>query len=400
MTRVEVIQKALEGRINWVQAATIMGVTARHLYRLRLRYQELGLPGLRDGRSGRRMPRKLAPEVVDEVCRLRRESYPDFSVRHFHQFATERHGLRLSYTLLKLILQSRGLAPKAPGRGQYRRRRDRRPMRGMLIHLDASMHAWIAGVPMQDLMVALDDADGRILYARFFEQEGTISSLAALKHVLVRYGRFCELYTDRGSHFCRTSEGRDEPDEVQQGQVARVLKVLGIGHILARSPEARGRSERAFGTIQGRLPQELRLAGITAYEAANKYLDEVFVPDFNRRFTVEPTEPESAFVRLMGVDLRLLLSVQYDRIVRSDSTVLFYSMPLQIPKTRERRHYVRCPVLVHEFLDGNLGISYQGRLIARFTRNGVPFPSTSLRQAAESSSVPSKPDRTSMAATE
>ena len=225
---------------------------------------------------------------------------------------------------------------------------------------------------MQDLMVALDDADGRILYARFFEQEGTISSLAALKHVLVRYGRFCELYTDRGSHFCRTSEGHNAPDEVQQGQVARVLKVLGIDHILARSPEARGRSERAFGTIQGRLPQELRLAGITAYEAANKYLDEVFVPDFNRRFTVEPTEPESAFVRLMGVDLRLLLSVQYDRIVRSDSTVLFYSMHLQIPKTRERRHYVRCPVLVHEFLDGNLGISYQGRLIARFTRNGIP----------------------------
>jgi hypothetical protein len=255
-------------------------------------------------------------------------------------------------------------------------------MRGMLVHLDASTHTWIPGVPMQDLTVALDDADGRILYARFFKQEGTFSTLAALKHVLIRHGRFCELYTDRGSHFCHTGQAGGAPDDVQNGQVARVLKVLGIHHILARSPEARGRSERAFGTIQGRLPQELRLGGISDYEAANKYLDEVFVPDFNRRFTVTPAEPESAFVRLVGVDLRLLLSIQHERVVRNDSTVLFDTVVLQLPRTKERRHYVRCPVLVHEFLDGTLGVSYQARLLARFTRDGVHIPSGALRRAA------------------
>jgi hypothetical protein len=382
MTRVEVIQKALEGRINWVQAASILRITSRHLYRLRLLYEKLGVPGVRDRRSGRRMPIRVPADVVEEACRLRREHYPDFSIRHFHEFVTERHGLRLSYTLLKTILQTRGLAPKTRGRGQYRRRRERRPMRGMLIHLDASTHTWIPGAAQRDLMVALDDADGRILYARFFEQEGTMSTLAALKHVVVRYGRFCELYTDRGSHFCRTGRTGEAPAEVQNGQVARVLKVLGTHHILARSPEARGRSERAFGTIQGRLPQELRLAKLTDYEAANRYLDEVFVPDFNRRFTVETAQPESAFVRLLGVDLGLLFSVHHERIVRGDSTVAFGNMMLQLPRTRERRHYIRCPVLVHEFLDGTLGVSYQSRLIARYTSDGFLLSSGALRRVA------------------
>jgi len=381
MTRVEIIQKALEGRINWVQAAAIMGITSRHLFRLRLLYERFGIPGLRDGRSGRRMPSRILPHVVDEICRLRRERYSEFSVRHFHQFATEKHGLRISYTMLKTILQTRELAPKARGRGKYRRQRERRPMRGMLIHLDASTHPWIAGTS-RDLVVVLDDADGRILYARFWEQEGTMSTLAALKHVLVRYGRFCELYTDRGSHFCLTLEAGGDPAEEQHGQVSRVLKVLGIRHILARSPEARGRGERAFGTIQGRLPQELRLASIKGYDAANGYLDEVFVPDFNKRFTVRPAEEESAFVRLMGVDLRLLMSIQHDRIVRKDSTVQFGALTLQLPPTRERRHFIRCPVVVHELLDDTLGVSYQGRLVARFTRQGTLIPSAASRKAA------------------
>jgi hypothetical protein len=194
--------------------------------------------------------------------------------------------------------------------------------------------------------------------------------------------RFFELYTDRGIHFCHTSEPGGAPDDLHQGQVARVLKVLGIHHILARSPEARGRSERAFGTIQGRLPQELRLARISDCEAANQYLDEVFIPEFNRRFIVEPLEPENAFVRLVGLDLNLLLSIQHQRVVRGDSSVSFGNLSLQLPKTRERRHFARCPVLVHEFLDGTLGVSHQNRLMARFTAEGALLPSATLRRVA------------------
>jgi hypothetical protein len=312
----------------------------------------------------------MPPEMVEEICRLKRDLYPDFSVRHFHDFATERHGITAGYTWTKDVLQMHGLAEKSRGRGQYRRKRERRPMIGMLLHLDASTHPWLQGLPNQDLEVMLDDADGRILFARFFEQEGTFSTLVALKHVLVRLGRFCEFYTDRGSHFCTTTRAEAGPNEEQHGQVSRVLRALGIRHILARSPEARGRSERAFGTIQGRLPQELRLAGIRSYQDANTYLVTTFVPDFNRRFTVTPAEAESAFTPLAGVDLELLLTLQHDRVVRNDNTVAFEKLELQLPRTPDRIHFARCPVVVHQLLNGTLAVSFHGRLVARFGQDG------------------------------
>lgn len=372
MTRLEVLKKAQEGKITWQQAADICRLTARHLRRLRAHYGLEGPDALRDRRAGREMPRRIKQATLDELCRLKREVYPDFSIRHFHEFATERHGMRVGYTLTREVLQLRGIVDKTPARGKYRRKRERRPMRGMLVHLDASTHAWIAGLPMRDLNVALDDADGRILYARFVEQEGVRSTFDALRHVVEGWGRFCELYTDRGSHFCTTSQAGAAPDEEQNTQVVRALRVLGIHHIRARSPEARGRSERCFGTLQGRLPQELRVAGVRDYEAANAYLEKHFVPDFNQRFTVQPREQESAFVPLAGIDLELLLSIQHERVVNKDNTVRFLGLCLQLPRSSERAHYVRCPVVVHETLDGSLAVSYQGKLLARYTRDGEP----------------------------
>jgi hypothetical protein len=280
------------------------------------------------------------------------------------------------------MLQEAGVVAKEPARGKYRRQRERRPMVGMLVHLDASTHEWIAGLPKQDLVVALDDADGRILYARFFPQEGTASSFAALESVVRNYGRFGELYTDRGSHFCQSAPAGELAAE-QHGQVSQALRLLGIRQILARSPQARGRSERAFGTIQGRLPQELRLKGVADYAAANRYLEQHFIADFNRRFTIKPAQPDSAFVKLAGVELELLLSSRYERIVRNDNTVTFKNLILQLPSTRQRIHFVRCPVLVHQFANGTLGISYQGRLLARYDAAGGPLqPSPNKERAA------------------
>lgn len=370
MTRNEVIVRAIEGKLTWIQAAEICRVSGRQMRRMKRRWEEFGYDGLVDGRSGRPRRKRIAMEVIDELCKLRRERYMDFSVQHFWEKATEEHGLKISYTWAKLTLQAAGLAEKSPGRGKYRRRRERRPMRGMMLHLDASTHEWIAGKPMWDLVVALDDADGRILYARFVPEEGTMSTMAALRHVLERHGRFCELYTDRGSHFCHTPEAGGEARTDHGGQVSRALKALGIRQILARSPQARGRGERAFGTIQGRLPQELRDAGICSYEEANLYLERRFVTDFNRKFTVEPADSASAFVPLVGIDLELLLSVQHERTVHNDSTVQWKGRALQIPPTRTRAHYVRCPVLVHEFEDRTLGVSYQGQLLARYDALG------------------------------
>ncbi len=379
MTREDVIRKAIEKKITWTQAASVCRVTARHMRRLRERYELFQIDGLRDRRTGKRQPTRLDPKLVDELCRLKREVYADFSVRHFHEFATRRHKLKISYTWTRVVLQARGLVNKAPGRGKYRRKRERRPMVGMLVHQDASTHAWLQGLPMADLVITLDDADGRILHGQFVEQEGTMSSLQGIAAVLRRYGRFCEFYTDRGGHYCRTSHAGEGPDEIQDGQVSRVLKTLGIRHILARSPEARGRSERAFGTIQGRLPQELALAGIKDYAAANAYLHKHFIPDFNRRFTVKPESADSAFVPLAGIDLDLLVSAQHDRVVQKDSTVVFGKLHLQLPPGRERSHYIRCPVVVHELVNGRLAVSYQGNRIAIFDRQGTLLP---LRAAA------------------
>ncbi len=383
MTRREIVMKAVAQAITWVVAARCLGVSERHMRRIKAKFDRYGVDvAVRDGRSGGRRARRVPLATLEEVCRLKRDVYADYSMKHFHEAATEKHKLKLSYTLMRSALQDAGLVEKAAGRGQYRRKRERRPLVGMLIHMDGSTHEWIAGLPMWDLIVVLDDADGRILFARFVEQESTHSTFEALRAVLKRYGRFCELYTDRGSHFCRTPKagGPAETD----GQVSRALKTLGIRQILARSPEARGRSERAFGTIQGRLPQELRVAGITNYPDANKYLERIFVRDFNKRFTVKPTDTGSAFVPLAGIDLELVLAEQHERIVGKDSVVSFESISLQLPKSAERPSYARCSVRVHRLLDGTLAVTFLDRVLARYAPNGSALlqPTTRRKRAA------------------
>lgn len=373
MTRREVITKAIARQLSWVQAAEILGITPRHMRRIRRAVEGRGMEAVLDQRGGRPRRRRIKAGTIELLCRLKRDVYADFSVRHFYEQVTEKHGVKVSYNWLRRMLQEAGMVEKEPARGKYRCRRERRPLVGMLLHLDASTHQWIAGLPMQDLVVALDDADGRILYAQFFPQEGTASTFAALEGVLRRYGRFCELYTDRGSHFCRTEQAGQGPAEEQNGQVSQALRALGIRQILARSPQARGRSERAFGTLQGRLPQELRLNRIADYAAANRYLEQSFIPDFNRRFTVKPAQTESAFVKLAGIELELVLSARHDRIVRNDNTVVFQNLSLQLPPSKHRTHFVRCPVIVHQFSDRTLGVSFQGRLLARYDPAGQPL---------------------------
>src|SRR6201987_82749 len=382
MTRREVITKAIARRLSWVQAADIIGIKPRQMRRIRWRVEHYGLDAVMDQRGGRPRRKRIKAGTIELLCRLKRDVYPDFSLRNFYEHVTEKHGVKVSYNWLRLMLREAGVVQKEPARGKYRRQRERRPMVGMLVHLDASTHEWIPGLPRQDLVVALDDGDSRILYARFFPQEGTASTFAALESVVRTYAVFCKPYTDGGSHFCQNGPAGELAEE-QHGQVSQALRALGIRQILARSPQARGRSERAFGTIQGRLPQELRHQGITDYGAANRYLEQQFVADFNRRFTIKPAQPESAFVKLAGIELELVLSSKHERIVRNDNTITFKNLILQLPTTRHRIHFVRCPVTVHQFANGTLGISYQGRLLARYDASGESLqPSPNKERAA------------------
>src|SRR2546430_1117865 len=226
MTRREVITKAIARQLTWVQASEILGISARHMRRLRRKVERWGMSAVMDQRGGRPRRKRIKAGTIELLCRLKRDVYADFSLRHFYEHVTEKHDVKVSYNWLRLMLQEAGAVEKEPSRGKYRRKRERRPMIGMLVHLDASTHSWIPGLPMQDLVVALDDADGQILFAQFAEQEGTMSTFQALHHVLSVFGRFCELYTDRGSHFCHTEKAGASPTEIYNGQVPRALRAL------------------------------------------------------------------------------------------------------------------------------------------------------------------------------
>lgn len=383
MTKNEVIVKAVEGRITWIQAASILGISDRQMRRLKRRYETSGFDGIRDQRGKTPRRKRIPLKLIERICALKRNTYPDLNLTHFHEKVTEKHGIEISYTWTRLVLQAAGLVDKAEGRGKYRRARERRPMRGMLVHMDASTHSWLPDLPKRDLVVSLDDATGEILDIRMVLEEGTASTFAALEAILTTHGRFCELYTDRGSHFRPTqTENGTEPD----GQVSRALRTLGIRQIFARTPQARGRSERMFQTLQGRLPQELRLAAIRSYDDPRlPTVLHAVRKDINRRFGVKPAQPETAFMPLVGHSLRLLLCVQHERVVRNDHTLSFERLLLQLPPPKTRASYARCPVLVHEFNDGTLGVSYQGKALASFDRMGnllSPKPSPSHKRSA------------------
>ena len=363
----EVILRALSGQITFWQAAHIARISPRQLRRLYERYQKLGFDGLYDRRKGRPSPKRVPLEVVEQVLGLYREKYFDFSVRHFHEKLREEHGLPYSYTWVKLLLQGAGLVARARQRGVHRRRRERRPMVGMLLHIDGSTHQWM-GEQWHDLMVVLDDATSAIYYAQLVEQESTAAALLALWEVIARQGIFCSLYSDRASHFWLTPKEGEIVDRQRLTQVGRAMRELGIEMIPAYSPQARGRSERNFRTLQQRLPQELRVRGIIEVDEANRFLRDIYIAEFNRKFSVPAAQPESAFVAVSGQDLNRIFSLQHERVVNRDNTVSFANRVLQLDRTRWRGTLAGCRVLVCEHLDGRISVYYGPHRVGQFDR--------------------------------
>jgi hypothetical protein len=358
-------------RLTGEEAGELLGMSGRNFRRLCLRYEEDGVAGLRDRRIGKTSPRRAPARELERMHELYRERYSDFTVKHFHEQLQRRHHYKLSYTVTRLSLQSVGLVAKAKRRGAHRKKRVRRPLPGMLLFQDGSTHRWIAGLDRKiDLIVTLDDATGEIYSAFFVEQEGTMSSFLGLAETIGRYGLFGALYTDRAGHYFITRNGK--VDKTRLTQVGRALSQLGITHIPSYSPQARGRMERVFGTLQNRLPQELRLAGIKTMAAADRYLTQRFVPDYNARFAIPAAEPGSAFVPYAGRPIEEVLCVQEDRVVGADNCVSWRRCSLQIPPQRHRQHYVRATVRVHEYRDGSLAIFDGPRCLARFDGKGRP----------------------------
>jgi len=366
----EIYGRYRQKRLSSAEASDLLGVTERTFLRWRGRYEEEGLEGLSDGRLGRVSPRRAPAAEADRIERLYRERYQGWTVKHFHERAVERHDLDYGYTWTKSVLYSRGAVTPARKRSAHRKARPRKPMRGMLVHQDGSRHAWLAGRPPLDLIVTLDDATSEILSAFLIEEEGTLSSFRGLAEVIGRHGLFCVLYTDRGSHYFHTPKAGEKVDPHRPTQVGRALRQLGIRHIAAYSPEARGRSERLFGTLQDRLVKELADAGITGIEAANRFLAEVYIPRHNARFAVDPEQPESAFVPCAGTAVEEVLCWQEDRVVGRDNTVRFDSLVLQLPPDPARHHWVRATVQVRRYIDGRMALFYGPRPIARYDPDG------------------------------
>jgi hypothetical protein len=353
--------------------------------RWRERYEEFGFRGLFDRRRGKPSPKRVPVAVVEQVLELYREKYFDLNVRHFHEKLQAEHQVELSYSWVKGMLQGAGLVAKGRKRGVHRKRRPRRPLPGMLLHIDGSEHRWFQDERWYDLLVILDDANSEIYYAQLVEEEATVPVMTALKEVVECKGVFCALYSDRGSHFWLTPKAGEAVDHHRLTQIGRAMRELGVRMIPAYSPQARGRSERNFGTWQGRLPQELRLRGIRTVEAANVFLREHYIGEFNRRFQVATAQPGSAFVPCRAKDLERIFSLQFERTVNRDNTVSFQNLTLQIEPVRWRATLTGCTVTVHQHLDGTLSLSYGPHSLGRYDERGGPIlnPKLAARPAVE-----------------
>jgi len=390
----EVILRAMAKRMTWWQAAEVIGISDRQMRRWRRRWEKFGYDGLLDRRRGRPSLRRVPLELGERVLALYGEKYFDFNVRHFHEKLREHHGIALSYTWVKRALQGAGLVRKQGRRGVHRRRRPRRPLPGMLLHLDGSSHRWLGEGRRYDLLVVLDDASSEIYYAQLVEEESTRTVLAALREVVEKKGVFCALYSDRASHFFETPKAGAKIDPHRLTQVGRALHELGIRMIAAYSPQARGRSERNFGTWQGRLPQELRLRGITTVEEANRFLRQEYIAEFNRRFAITAAQAGSAFLRLQGQDLERIFALQHQRVVNRDNTVEIFHRVLQIERTPWRNTLAGCSVIVYEHLDGTLSVGYGPHLVGHFNPEGMPLPQIRRRRKAVEKTVAAPPWKT------
>lgn len=367
----DVLLKAMAKKITWWAAAEIIGVTDRTMRRWRERMEAGGYAGLADRRKGKPSAQRIPLATVEEVLRLYREEYFDLNIRHFHEKLRDKHKIHLSYTWVQKALQGAGLVAKRHKRGPHRRRRPRRPLPGMLLHIDGSKHQWLNDERWHDLIVILDDATSEIYYAQLVEEESTRTVMVGLRDVIESKGLFCALYSDRGSHFFVTMREGEKVDKHRPTQVGRALKELGVQMIAAYSPQARGRSERSFGTWQGRLPQELRLAGTTTVEGANAFLRDRYIGEFNAQFSVAAAEKGTAFRRTSRSDLNWIFTVQTERVVAKDNTVAMGDRLWQIDKTRFRSTLAGTTVTIHEHLDETVSIRFGPHVVGRFDSKGV-----------------------------
>lgn len=360
------------GKLSCEEAAEMLGVSIKTFYRKRQRYNEEDFEGQFDRRLGKESPHRAADREVEMITRLYNERYKGFSVKHFYEFAKREHGLSRSYNWTRIKLTEKGLVEKSTRGGRHRIRRERKAMAGMMIHQDGSKHRWIPELDYDlDLIVTMDDATSEITSMFLIEEEGTLSTFQGLHETIEKKGLFCTFYTDRGSHYFYTEKAGGKVSKTQLTQVGRALRQLSIKHIAAYSPEARGRSERMFGTLQNRLPKELALQNITTIKEANRYIQDTYLPRHNAQFAVKPTSEESTFMEWKSCrPLKDILCIQEERTVQKDNTIRYDGFVLQIPKNKYRHQYIKAQVEVHKYADGKMAAFYGAFCIGQYDEEG------------------------------
>ncbi len=384
------VLNALErGELLMIQAAELLGRSVRQVRRLRAAYRRRGAQALVHGNRGRPSPRRVAEAIRDQVISLARTTYAAVNHQHLTELLAEREGLVLSHPTIHRLLREAGIrSPRRRRPPKHRRRRERMPQPGLLVQLDGSDHDWLEERgPRLVLLAALDDATGAVLAATFRDQEDTHGYLLLLRALTQRHGLPVAVYSDRHGIFHRDKRTPLTLDEQLRGgpdptQVGRVLQELNIRWIPASSPQAKGRIERLFGTFQDRLRTELRLAGISDRESANAFLDG-FVPRYNARFAQASADPAPAY-RPWPTDLDpdAVLCFKYRRTVANDNTITVGPHTAQILAGPQGRSYAKARVEVHERLDGQLAVFYQGHCLASRLLTGAPLLDVPAREYA------------------
>jgi transposase len=383
----DVLSRWEASELSALEASELLGMSERQFRRYRARFEDEGEKGLLDRRLGKASSRRVPESERRRMLDLYREMYPGWNVRHFHDRLRSHHGFSWGYSWTKMQLQLAGLVERTVKRGPHRRKRERKPYAGMMLHQDGSRAHWLMGAPPLDLIVTMDDATSEIYSAILVEEEGTDSTFRGLLETFSARGLPCSLYTDRGSHYFHTPEAGGKVDRDNLTQVGRALAHLGVEHIAAYSPQARGRSERMFGTLQDRLIKELALTGVADIETANAWLREVWLPAHNARFAVKPAFPDDAFVPVADRSaLMETLCRHEDRVVARDNTVGFENKRLQLPESPLRHHWVGAKVRIHVYPDSSLAVFHGPRLLARYHADGEL-----LSSPARAAVAPAKP---------
>jgi hypothetical protein len=385
----DVLSRWERRELSMIDAGELLGMSERQFRRYRERFEEEGEAGLVDRRLGKLSPKRIEATEVDRVLELYRTVYRGWNVRHFHEHGVRDHKFSWGYTWTKTQLHAAGLVERAKRRGAHRRKRERKPCDGMMLHQDGSQHIWLEGQAPLDLIVTMDDATSTIYSAFLVEQEGTASTLCGLLEVFMAHGLPCSLYTDRGSHYFYTDRAGEAVDKNRRTQVGRALDRLGVEHIPAYSPEARGRSERMFGTLQDRLVKELKHDGLCDIATANQWLREVYLPRHNARFVKPAAVAEKAFVAVDPELLSETLCIEDERVVGRDNTVTYEGLKLQLPESNVRAHYVKARVKVREYPDGNLAVLHGPRCLCRYDQEGRQIDAPT-RQSLAPCSTPSR----------